>query len=59
MAKANKSRNNLVVTEEAIQDFVRMSVSQRIQWLDETRAFLIRTLSPQAQKRWGWTRKAA
>lgn len=50
------SHSKLIVTEEAISDFSSLSTSQRLQWLDEMRAFLSKTLPPKTKRRWGSAR---
>jgi len=41
----------LLVSQEAIQDFARLSVSQRLKCLDEMRSFLSHTLPPKTKER--------
>lgn len=40
MKKRNKGNDDLIVTEEAIEDFLQLKPAQRIRWLDEMRQFL-------------------
>lgn len=48
MIKGEKAR--LKVTPGAIRDFARLTIEQRLEWLDETRAFLSQTLPAKTKK---------
>ena len=59
MRRERKRRRNLWVSEEAIEDFQRLTSAQRLRWLDEMRVFLSKTLDPQTKRvfdeiRQGW-----
>ena len=54
--KKRKS-HSLTVSQEAIEDFRKSSVSQRLKWLDEMRAFLSKVLSADAKRRLDTFRK--
>ena len=43
-------KHSLIVTPQAIQDFRRLTTKERLQWLDETRAFLSQTLPARTKK---------
>lgn len=38
--KSYKAKHGLVVTQEAIRRFSKLSTAKRVQWLEETREFL-------------------
>lgn len=50
-------RAKLVVSKEAIFDFISSSIENRLRWLDESRTFLSKTLPPQTKKRYDEFRK--
>ena len=52
MKKKKTNSVKLVVTQEAIDDFRKLSVSQRLNWLDEMRTFLSKTLPPETKLSW-------
>ena len=47
-----KNKHDLMVTQEAIEDFLKLSISERLRWLDEMRAFLSRTLPSSIKRNW-------
>ena len=49
-SRANGGKMN--VTLEAIEDFRRLTTTQRLRWLDEMRDFLSKTLPSHTQKIW-------
>lgn len=52
-----KSQTELTVTEEALRDFMEMSPLQKLTWLDQTRAFLSKTMPKKTQKIYDELRK--
>lgn len=52
MRNKKKIFSGLVVTEQAIKDFSVLSARERLQWLDEMRSFLIKTLPKRTLRNW-------
>lgn len=50
MKRTRTRKRGLMVSDEAIEDFLVLSTAQRLKWLDEMRNFLSKTL-PQDTKR--------
>lgn len=50
--KNRKKSIPLIVSQEAIKDFGALNAAQRLEWLDEMRSFLSRSLSAKAQRAW-------
>jgi hypothetical protein len=50
--KRKQLLGHLVVTKEAIEDMLVMSVSDRLAWLDQTRSFLAKTLPARIKRQW-------
>lgn len=58
MKAKRKKSHDLMVTQQAIEDFSVLTTRQRLQWLDEMRQFLSKTLPLKTQRmlisRRGW-----
>ena len=52
MRRKQTKKVGLIVSQEAIEDFARLTSTDRLRWLDEMRAFLVKTLSPEAKRMW-------
>ena len=50
-SKRRRSRR-LTVTREAIKDFSLLTIQDRLQWLDQMRQFLSKTLPKRTQRIW-------
>ncbi|MBI2166777.1 MAG: hypothetical protein HYU34_00880 [Candidatus Omnitrophica bacterium] len=50
MNRRKRKSVGLIVTQEAIQEFSRLSTRRRLQWLDEMRSFLSRALPPRTKQ---------
>ena len=46
----SRKTRGLLVTDEAIRDFSRLSIRDRLQWLDQARAFCASVLPPKVRK---------
>lgn len=47
-----RKTQRLVVSHEAIEDFSKLSISDRLRWLDEARAFCASALPAKVRKAW-------